>query len=830
MYQLTPFKYIQWPKFWSGLISPPTDKANHYAERQREPRQIRRSLNRLRDTLGGPFFGASAGHPPPRATPHIPESNAQRVRREREAREATPRVLKRQPDRYSVTKSRPRDGRPRHAAHNVPSTNDLGEDASGFDPDLPWSRRNQGENAEASVGGGPSAARENQTPSGNPPARDSNPKGESPAKSSDQENQEPRVLPQPARGNADDWNTPSPPRQYDNHIYERSPIRTPGTPTPGQGGRPKPTGRPRLPARRAADGHAGHRNENLRASPPRPPSEDGPSSQLRALNHWISVEIASNNRDMRAAYLLHRELVRHHSASTMHYLYEMLRAHVEMATFNDYVFEREVTFGPAARARIRRGAPSTVQVPSTPRAQIDPASEWWWNDRFEGTRYGIRRPGVPGSNGPPEEGEVIEDSQEQQEQQRAQHGFGTPGRGNRKSEWTPVSPSPIRDDYGNPIPWEVLEDRVPLGEVITTSAGAGSDDDRTWRWRPHPSTGLPEREFNIYIEPDIRPRRDPHDLGEPLLVQDPLNPGQLTTNPRFDPDILRLISAAGSGDHGQINVRVPRGWRINVGPHVPATYERTRSQAPSPSGSTSGTGPVENQVTVTSPGFAIHEDPPSGSSVRDRSNAPPTLGLVDRPQSQQQQQQQPLEDVIDTIEEAEQPWPRVSDQLASTSSSTSTSTIDQNQQRGKIGSNGSSSGPTIPESKSHSPPSPRSTTTTTTTATAPAPPWYSQWHTSTLTRLRAELRRRGIPARGLTLKQHMIDRLKEDDRARAHQHQHKQQWREGEEGENAVGTTDARKGGSATTATRGRGRRRGGGRSTALKRKRTGTDDDDAFD
>ncbi len=100
-------------------------KADSYLVQDAEPQVVRKTLNRIRNLLGSPFFGSPAKRMTPRATPEIPETRAQRARREREAREAIPPVLKRQADKFAVKKSTPREGRPRHSTYNIPTFNKL---------------------------------------------------------------------------------------------------------------------------------------------------------------------------------------------------------------------------------------------------------------------------------------------------------------------------------------------------------------------------------------------------------------------------------------------------------------------------------------------------------------------------------------------------------------------------------------------------------------------------------------------------------------------------------------------------------------------------------
>ncbi len=669
----------------SDCVPTHADNANPCTEGIAGPNNIRRALRRVRDTLGSPFFGSSPRRSPPRSRPRIPESNAQRARRERQALETTPPVLKRQPDKYSVRKAPPCEGRSRHAADIVSSS----DGGSGADRDLPWNGQNHAHNAASSGGSSHQSAQttqesqtpstdspirdssqENRTPSTNSPgnssnkehesaAKDSNqenrtpstnsssgnkqnrtPSTNSPGKNSNQENESPAKDPtqenHPAQGNADDWNSPSPPRQYDNTIYQGSSISDYETPTPARGNNSQISTGPGLPPLPPADTQASPNvpiGGNVNASRPDPPSDDGPNPRLGALNRWVNMELTAGNQDMRIAYRLHRQL-RDQSLDTLNYLFEMLRGVVEMANFNNYVFERETTFGPEAHVRPRRGVPRMVRPPGTPPAQID--ADPWWNDPLEGTRDAINRSAASWAQSPSEEGQ-------QQPTRNSQRGPRTPT--GSSVSYTPRSPSPMRDELGNIIPWPTHEIKSPKDDDTVRFPPVSTDSQRTWSWHSNPDTGLPQREFNIYINPDNRPRVNPLDLGEALLVQDPLIPAQLIPNPRFSPEILRLISAGGRDDHGQINIRVPPGWRVNFGP---AAGRGTRSPAISPPGSdgSSSSGPSQapgdQQVTITGPGFVIHEDSPSDGSVRDRSNAPPTLGLIQRPIEH--------EDVVESVE------------------------------------------------------------------------------------------------------------------------------------------------------------------------------------
>lgn len=687
------------PKSFSDRVSLPIDKANSFTVQDAEPALIRRALNRLRTVFGSPFFGSSPRRSHARATPHIPESNAQRAQHELEAREATPPALKRQADNFSVRKSPPRNGRPQRSTHNIPSftqsdppdsmehhrrrlevwrgeessaqsnAEDSGDDASDADPDLPSGGHNQSSNSDAS---GESshhsahAARENQTPSTNSSAKNpnqesqtpstdssgknSNQQNESPGKDSNQENQAPTHSSQQVQGNADDWNSPSPPHQYDNNIYQGSPIRTPSTPTPLKGNNSQTSTERRLPALAPAGLRAGHseqKRENVNASPAGPPADDGPNPRLRELNRWIAMEIANNNPDMRNAYQLHRELHRTQNINTLNCLFEMLRGGVEVDSFNNYVFERNITFGPEAHAPIRRGVPSTVRPPGTPPTQTDQfLPGWWGDDLFEGTREGINRPGAAWVEPPPEEGEGQIHNSSKSRSSKSGSGSGSLS---HDSHWSPISPSPMRDENSIIIPWSNSEDRENRDPLLGHTPGSPRTgaSNRAWGFRPNARTGMPEREFSININPENRPSTGPFDLGEPLLVQDPLNPDLLNPNPHFDPAILALISGGGRDDHGVIEIRVPPGWRISVGPNA----ARGRKEgAPSPSArssSSSGSGPPGDQrVVIHGPDFVIHEDSPSESSARDGSNAPPTLGLIESPPHNQG-------DIVGTVEKDE---------------------------------------------------------------------------------------------------------------------------------------------------------------------------------
>ncbi|ERF71296.1 hypothetical protein EPUS_03450 [Endocarpon pusillum Z07020] len=872
-----------------------------------EPHVVRRTLSRIRNRLGSPFFGSSPRRTTPKATPEIPETRAQRARREREAGEATPPVLKRQADKFAVKKSAPRNGKPRHSKYSVLSfskldvPNSLGhhrqslevrrvevsqagadvhspsDDDTITDPDLPSSDRSPANNSAASVGSNrkttltsreshppstnssakhsnqenrtpstkssanhsnrenrtPSTKssanqenQENQTPSTNSAGNNPNQENESPGIDSSQENQSPPRTNRQARGNAEDWNSPSPPYQYDNTLYEGSPIRAASTPTPVQGDKSRRSTGRRLPAPLPAGAQAepsGPNRGSLHASPPGPPEDDGPEGQIRAFNHWVRMELASNNPDMISAYRLFRELQTTQNGNALDNLFEMLRVGHEVGHFNDYVFERNVTFGPEARRLVRRGVPSAARSPRTPPAQTDRFWPGWWNDPLEGTREGINRPGAAWAEPPVEDGEA-----------RVLVHRSSPSRAGSRSidsSYSAVSPSPMRDEQGNIIPWRASIEREvteALGEVVPRSPLTGASN-RGWSFSPNPVTGLPERQFNISINPDNRPSTGPWDLGEPLLVQDPLNPGQLIPSPHFDPAILALISGGGGDDHGEINIIVPRGWRINV-----ATTSADRGQGvPPPSGdaarsssSSSSSGPSgDQQVTISGPGFAIHQDPPSGNtSVRERSNAPPTLGLID----------QPLPEHKDVIESIEKDFSQSSSQAHSPQKSTgSSSTKSKNSREGssshhssggesadkggkgarssnsynssndsqaQSGSEKAQSGsgdiqvapPTTAtqaeiqeesaaadnsksasnlssKSNSKSPTPPTNTTQAQPSSSPSIPdsageePWYLHWETSAVVALRAELLRRGIPLRGLRLKQQMIDRLRRDD-------------------------------------------------------------------
>jgi hypothetical protein len=778
--------------------------------RQTAPNLIRRALVRLRATLGSPFFGASPRHSPPRATPRIPESNAQRARRELEARKTTPPVLKRQADKFSVTKSPPRNGSPRRSTYKFTSVSDSRADSSSTDADLPWSSKDQGNHSVSSIESSsrtghitqenqtpsPSSPRnnsnqENQVPSGSSATQNSNQENESPRRDLNQENQESTNFTQQAQTHADDWNSSSPPQQYDNNIYQGSPLRSHSSPTPVKGDNPGTSSGPRLPAFPPAGAQprpGGRHKNNVDASPLMPPPEDGPSSQLRRLNRWVRMEIACNNQDMRAAYLLHRQLVGEQTLNTLIYLFELLRGHVEMATFNNYVFERTISFGPEVRAVAAEGVPTTVRAPGTPRVQIDRRSQRWWNDPLEGTSQGFRRTGVAWAEPPNDEAELTHDSQ-------SGVGLRLEGSGSTSTMLTPVTPSPIRDENGNPIPWEVIRATDPLygrRHSPTSPFFSDSDPDRTWSWRSHPSTGLPQREFNIYIDPDTRPSTHPSGLGEPLLVDDPLDPGQLTTNPRFSPEILRLISAAGRDDHGQINVRVPPGWTISVEPRTRSVGSRTPPSAERGTPESSFEyGPAgEQQVSFTSPGFVIHEDASSGAgsgdrgrgSVWERTSAPTTLGLIDPPSQEEQRDKDNAAEMV-----TEKTNQKSQATTASFSSNREGGSRSASGNRSESASNPSNSKPDPPSQPSPPPrPPPQAT------KSAPPPPWYLAWPTSTVVALRDEIRHRGIPLFGLRLKQQMIDRLRRDDAENGvggvyHPTEEEEDAAEGEEVEGDVG-------------------------------------------
>jgi hypothetical protein len=676
---------------------------------------------------------------------------------------------------------------------------DSGNNALFAEPDLSWYA--MGQNGSAAYG-------ESQTPSTASPDKNSNQENESPGKASDQENRAPTDPIQQARGNADDWNSPSPLYEYDRNIYQGSPIRTPDTPTPEKKNGSQTSAGRRLPALPPAGSQVGRSEQsrvNLNASPADPPIEDGPNFQLSALNRWIAIEVASNNPDMRNAYQLYRELHRNQNANTINRLYEMLRAGHETANFNNYIFERNITFGPEAHAPVRRGVPMAIDPPSTPEAQTDRFFPGWWDDRFEGTREGINRPAAAWAEPPAEDGEV--QTHQNSKSSSSKSRSGGDGSLGRDSTWSPISTPPRRDAHGNIIPWGAFEDREhrdPLGELSPDSPRAGASN-RAWEFRPHAMTGLPEREFSIYINPDNRPSRGPLDLGEPLLVQDPLNPALLTPNPRFDPAILELISGGGRDDHGVIEVRVPPEWRINI---VPGATRGRRGEAPSPSddgSSSSDRGlPGDQRVVIHGPAFMIHEDSPSeGSSVRDRSNAPPSLGLIELPLEHH-------EEAILTVERDEnqsdstthqsdqaigsnkpqtkgdesnnsngssgtsKKAPSVSNSNLPSQRSTipvHTSGIGKSHSKSNSGSSssGSKSGshsktPSPLTAKAVADPAKAQTTPDSSEAeSGTEAPWYLRWESSTVARLREEILRRGISLLGLKLKQQMIDRLRHDD-------------------------------------------------------------------
>jgi hypothetical protein len=748
-------------------------------------------------------------------------------------------VLKRPSDNFSVRKSPRRNGRPSRSTHSSPSSTkseprdslkhhhqrlrkrrerkleaqtkaeDSGDDALIAEPDMLWDDQDQ--NSSAAFDG-------SQTPSTISPDNNSKQENESPRKDSDQENQAPTPPIQQARGNVNDWISPSPPHGYDRNIYQGSPVRTPDTPIPVKGKTSRTSAGGRLPALPPAGAQVGPSEQsraNLNASPAGPPTDDGPESQLSTLDRWIAMEVASNDPDMRNAYHLYRELHSTQNANTITHLYEMLRAIFEVAHFNNTIFERNSTFGPEAQAPVRRGVPSWVDPPSTPEAQTDRFLPGWWDDRFEGTRDGINRPAATWAEPPAEDGEF--QIHQSSKSSSSKSTSGDDGGLGRDSHWSPISPPPMRDANGNIIPWGDMEDREnrdPLGDLTPDSPLTGASN-RAWGFRPHETTGLPEREFSIYVNPDNRLRRGPFDLGEPLLVQDPLNPGLLTPNPRFDPAILALISGGGRDDHGVIEIRVPPEWRINV---IPSATRGRREGAPSPangSSSSSDRGPPGDQrMVIHGPGFVIHEDSPSeSSSVRDRLNAPSTLGLMAPPL-------QDHREVVPTLENGEARFSSTalySDQGSISSSNKSAGNGSKQSQGGESkkskGSSGSSKNSpsgshsnsssaaqsersTIPagdggsdKSRSNSnsgfshsgsksgchpkTPSPlrekaaadppKARTPTESPKAENEVPWYLRWESSTVVRLREELLRRGITLLGLGLKQHMIDRLKRDD-------------------------------------------------------------------
>jgi hypothetical protein len=403
------------------------------------------------------------------------------------------------------------------------------------------------------------------------------------------------------------------------------------------------------------------------------------------------------------------------------------------------------------------------------------------------------------------------------------------------STYSPGSPSPMRDSDSNIIPWNTnQENEDPLHGYQPTSPHYTSSE-IALEWNRNPTTGLPEREFNIYIDPDNRPNANVLDLGEPLLVPDPLNPGQLITNPRFNPEILRLISAAGRDDQGQINIRVPPTWRVSVGP---AGAHMARSGAPSPprggGGSSSSSGssrpsggqevrisgpgfviyedtqPGNQEADTSGRGFVIHEDGSSGGgSVRDRSNAPATLGLrkwqpqeeEDAEEDQEQEESScgtpPTHqgsgnslslyqgsgsgngdgnsngnssgkgsDNVSGSGHSQFPHKANSNANGNGSGSGSSSSDPSHKGTGKGSRSNSSKSNTKYNLPSKSPPPKQPATQADEKQEEEADqaaPWYLAWETSTVVLLREELRSRGISLVGLRLKQDMIDRLRRDD-------------------------------------------------------------------
>lgn len=554
--------------------------------------------------------------------------------------------MKRQADHYAVRKSSNQGGRARLPAHKDRSIDGSGDGASGDDPDLPWSDHNQVKLVSASDASSRHSDRtdqENQGPS-TTSARNSNQENKPPGTYFTPENPIDGRSTQQAEGNADDWNSPSPPREQDNTIYRRSPIRRQSTPTPVKGNNIHSSGS-KLPLLLPTGGQgssSSSNGENLNASPPGPPPSDGgPEAQVTALRNWVRMEMVSNNHHMRHAYRIFQDVLRDQPLETRNFLFEMLRVGAEMSTRGSYIFERDITFGDEAHPQVRRGVPNTARAPRTPEAQTDIFVPGWWNDPNEGTREGINRPGVAWAHPLREEGQQENQNSTNDLKPKPRPGSHESTNSSRStsSHHSATSPTRLLDDNAVVARWDSDAENRDPNDHIPQSPIVSPSSLRTWSWHSNPNTGLPQREFNIFINPDNRPRTGALDLGEPLLVHDPLNPGQLILNPWFSPEILRLVSAAGTDDHGQINVRVPPGWRVSIGP------SHDRSAAPSsPSDFRSS---QDTEVVIQGPGFVIHEDTPSADgSVRGRSNAPPALGLIDRPPVQHDLDS----DVAETVE------------------------------------------------------------------------------------------------------------------------------------------------------------------------------------
>jgi hypothetical protein len=207
-----------------------------------------------------------------------------------------------------------------------------------------------------------------------------------------------------------------------------------------------------------------------------------------------------------------------------------------------------------------------------PEYQIDRRSERWWMDPNGEPNVG--RPGISwaepprivgyGDDGNPIYQAVERDSPEgSSRRSRSSSRSSNRVPGPSRSIPSQVQFSETRDDDRNRNRRQPLV-AVPVPPLRRTPGpGTGHDNRRIWGFGPHPESGLPHREFNVYIDPDLTHEHGV--LGEPLLVRDPLGSGVLVANPYLHPGLMHLMTFGGDHDHGVIRVRVPIGWRVDIG-------------------------------------------------------------------------------------------------------------------------------------------------------------------------------------------------------------------------------------------------------------------------
>ena len=406
-----------------------------------------------------------------------------------------------------------------------------------------------------------------------------------------------------------------------------------------------------------------------------------------------------------------------------------------------------------------------------PKFPISP-SQQWWNDRFIGNRQALQPHALPWAS-----------------PSHLRLGVQPQGQGQGQEGEVPA-----------------ITQYSPAGETLDTTGsdvrarGSTPSSPRRWSWQRHPSTGLPERGYNICFGPVTRGSHRPGYRAGHILVQDRANPGRMTTNPELGQEIVQLLSGWRVDETGQVHISVPRGWGISIDTVGHTERSQMQSTGPRPLGQSHGQGagstpPEQNidpvrigttpsaeqrrtlfplprpggrlQPKLESPtrsarsyelrrwvadvsqsrGVNVPSDSRSHGSTRDLRHRTKEKTACEIPDSQEH--------------DPHQPWPTI--EMGSDEPSVPFSPVSSVAGNGVNPENTRSPAPSPANLLPHSPVQISSDPS----ETASSPPWYLGWNTSTVARLRDELERRGIAQVDLKLKQQMIDRLRQDDAEKA---------------------------------------------------------------